>query len=221
MNPGTLKEAKDLFDKVDSEAGDKIVICPPFVYLEELASKKKRVKLGAQDVAIDNYGPYTGEVSAPMLKSIGCEYVIVGHSERRKEFGETDEIVNQKTKAVIENGLIPIVCVGETEKEREEGKTENILEEEIKTGLKGVDLSKVIIAYEPIWAIGTGNPCDPQTAEEVREAILKMTNKKMIVLYGGSVKADNFSGYLDVGFDGLLVGGASLQPKEFNPILHY
>ncbi len=216
-NPVTRSEAEELFDSVSKGVKDmevETVICPPFVFLG-LGSGI----LGAQDSFYEEKGAYTGEVSVTMLKELGCQYVIVGHSERRKYFNETDELVNKKIKAILGAGLTPIVCIGETEEERENNKTEEILEKEIKDGLEGVNLSKIIIAYEPIWAIGTGNACDVEEAQRMREVIQKMTSKEIRILYGGSANASNAKGYLDAGFDGLLVGGASLKASEFIKIV--
>lgn len=221
MNPNTEQEAQELFNSIKDgclENVEKvdIVICPPFVYLSGLEG----LALGAQDCYWEEKGAYTGEISTAMLKDLGCQYVIVGHSERRKFFGETNEDVNKKLKAILSANLIPIMCIGETEREREENKTEEVLQEEIKEGLEGIDISKVVIAYEPIWAIGTGNPCDIEEAQRMREVIQKMTSKKMKILYGGSAKADNAESYLkQAGFNGLLVGGASLKPDEFISIV--
>ena len=193
------------------------MICPPFIYLPLL----KGLTLGAQDSYWEEKGAYTGEVSIAMLKEMGCKYVIIGHSERRKYFNETDEIVNRKVQTTLKAGLIPIVCIGETEEEREMDKTEGVLEEEIKQGLDKVDVSKIVIAYEPIWAIGTGNPCDVEEALRTKEIIQKMLSKDIRILYGGSAKANNAEGYLkQAGFNGLLVGGASLDPKEFIKIVN-
>ncbi|MBU2634959.1 triose-phosphate isomerase [Patescibacteria group bacterium] len=221
MNPVTMKKAEELFNSVKHGVKDienaETVICPPFIYLPLL----KGLILGAQDCYWEEKGAYTGEVSVAMLKEMGCKYVIIGHSERRKIFNETNENVNKKLKAVLETGLIPIMCIGETEGEREMDKTEEVLEKEIKQGLNGVDVSKIIIAYEPIWAIGTGNPCDIEEAQRMKEIIQKMVSKDIRILYGGSVKANNAEGYLkQAGFNGLLVGGASLDAKEFVEIVN-
>lgn len=221
MNPVTIKEAEELFNSVKQGVKDvenaETVICPPFIYLPLL----KGLTLGAQDSYWEEKGAYTGEVSIAMLKEIGCKYVIIGHSERRKYFNETDEIVNRKVKTTLKAGLIPIVCIGETEEEREMDKTEGVLEEEIKQGLDKVDVSKIVVAYEPIWAIGTGNPCDVEEALRMKEIIQKMLSKDIRILYGGSAKANNAEGYLkQAGFNGLLVGGASLDPKEFIKIVN-
>ena len=221
MNPVTIKEAEELFNSVKYGVKDiqnaETVICPPFIYLPLL----KGLTLGAQDSYWEEKGAYTGEVSIAMLKEMGCKYVIIGHSERRKYFNETDEMVNRKVKTTLEAELIPIICIGETGEEREMDKTESVLEKEIKQGLDGVDVSKIIIAYEPIWAIGTGNPCDIEEARRMKEIIQKMVSKNIRILYGGSAKANNAEGYLkQAGFDGLLVGGASLDPKEFIKIVN-
>jgi len=170
MNPVTMKEAEELFNSVSEGVKNienvDVVICPPFVFLQTTNYKLQTIKLGAQDCYWEEKGAYTGEVSVAMLKEIGCKYVIIGHSERRKYFNETDEMVNKKVKTTLEAGLIPILCVGETEGEREMDKTEEVLEKEIKDGLNGVDVSRIIIAYEPIWAIGTGNPCNVEEAQK-------------------------------------------------------
>jgi len=227
-NPITQSGAKELFNSISKGIKDienaETVICPPFVYLPLL----KGLTLGAQDCFWEEKGAYTGEVSVAMLKDLGCQYVIVGHSERRKLFDETDEIVNKKVKAVLEAGLVPIVCIGETEEEREMDKAEEVLEKEIKDGLHDIDVSKIVIAYEPIWAIGTGNPCDIEEAQKmgllIRKIIVKISNpsisKRIRILYGGSVNSKNGEGYLkEAGFQGLLVGGASLSAQEFAKIV--
>ncbi len=221
MNPVTIKEAEELFNSISEGVKDiesaETVICPPFIYLPLL----KGLTLGAQDSYWEEKGAYTGEISVAMLKDLGCKYIIVGHSERRKLFGEEDNDVNRKVLTILDAGLIPIVCIGETEEEREMDKTEDILEKEIKEGLNGVDASKIIIAYEPIWAIGTGNPCDVEEAQRMKEIIQKMISKDIRILYGGSAKADNAEGYLkQAGFNGLLVGGASLKAEEFIKIVN-
>lgn len=222
MNPASIKEAEKLFNSVSEGVKDikdaETVICPPFIYLPLL----KGLTLGAQDSYWEKKGAYTGEVSVAMLKDLGCEYVIVGHSERRKLFGEKDNDVNKKVLTVLDAGLIPILCVGETEEEREQEKTEEVLKEELEVGLIDVhDVSKVIVAYEPIWAIGTGNPCDVEEAQRMKEIIQKMVSKDIKVLYGGSAKASNAEAYLkQAGFDGLLVGGASLKAEEFIKIVN-
>jgi len=228
MNPQELKEAKRLFNFV--KRGIKkiknveIVICPPFVYLPNLLIPKtynQNPKLGAQDVFWEEKGAFTGEISAKMLKNLGCEYVIVGHSERRK-LGETDEMINKKLKAALKAKLKPILCIGETERERKEGKTFKVLKAQLKATLKNISNAKLqtsnlVLAYEPVWAIGTGNPCRPEDATKVLFFLRKFT--KVPILYGGSVNSKNAKDYIKVGFDGLLVGGASLDSKEFIEII--
>ncbi len=221
-NPITQSEAKELFDSISKGIKDienaETVICPPFIYLSLL----KGLTLGAQDCYFEEKGAYTGEVSAAMLKDLGCQYIIVGHSERRKLFGEKNNDVNKKVLAVLDAGLIPILCVGETEQEREQEKTEEVLKAELEIGLIDVhDVSKVIVAYEPIWAIGTGNPCDIEEAQRMKGIIQKMVSKNIRILYGGSVNSENAEGYLkQAEFNGLLVGGASLKAKEFIKIVN-
>ena len=232
MNPVKLKEAEKLFDSINRGVkgikNTEVVICPPFIYLSGLGSK---IRLGAQNCFWENKGAYTGEISPSMLKDLGCQYVIIGHSERRKYFQETDEMINKKIKAVLNSDLSVILCVGETEEEREQDKTEQILHQQIVTGLINIPLAKtsqLVIAYEPIWAIGTGNACDSEEAQKtgllIRKIVSKTYNfavsKKMRILYGGSVKSNNAASYLkEAGFQGLLVGGASLDPKEFLKII--
>jgi len=220
MNPVSLEEAKNIFEGIKkgvegTEA--KVVICPPFVYLAEL----KGLTLGAQDIFYEEKGAFTGEVSAEMLKNLGVEYVIIGHSERRKYLGETDEVINEKIKKALESGLKVIFCIGETAEERKNGKKNEVLERQIKKGLAGVEnLENVNIAYEPVWAIGTGNNCSIQETKESIDFIKKFVETKTIVLYGGSVKGDNSKEYIkESEADGLLVGGASLNAEEFVKIV--
>ncbi len=248
MNPQSLAEAKKLFDSVKRGVKNikkaEVVICPPFLYLKELKEpsslKKNSVPLvGAQDVFWEKSGADTGEISPSMLKDMGCQYVIVGHSERRRYFSETDEVVNKKLKSVIEARMTPILCVGETQNQRDKGETENILRKQIEKALndisklkispygrspEGRQNSKLIIAYEPIWAIGTGKPCDPEEAQKmgllIRKIISRIYNRtlaqKMPILYGGSVNSKNGASYIkEAGLQGLLIGGASLEAKEF------
>jgi triosephosphate isomerase len=183
---------------------------------------KSVVAVGAQDCHWENKGAFTGEISPNQLKSAGCEYVIIGHSERRQKFGETDEIINKKVKAALAAGLVPILCVGETREERIDGKITDIVEAQIREGLKDVDIATapVIIAYEPVWAIGTGQACSAEEAKVVRQFIVNITNEKIPLLYGGSANLKNAASYLqESGFNGLLAGGASLDPKEFAAIV--
>lgn len=224
-----LKRA--LFD-LDSQDID-IVICPPFTALSEVSEviADSNIRLGGQDVHWQPEGAFTGEVSCGMLEDAGAKFVIIGHSERRQYFGETNESVNEKLKAALLQGLSPIVCVGETLKERESGKTFDVLDDHIQNGLKDInekDILKVIIAYEPVWAIGTGITATPQQAQEaqkyIRDLLKKMYNKDTAdiirIQYGGSVKPDNIGELMkqpDV--DGALVGGASLEVESFSEIV--
>jgi len=177
------------------------------------------LRLGSQDCFWEEKGAFTGEVSSKMLKDFGVEYVIIGHSERRRYFNETDEMINKKIKAALSTDLKVIFCVGETLEERNLQKTEGVINSQIKNGLKALaetrSLSKLILAYEPVWAIGSGNPCPPLEAKKVGLFIRK-TLGKVPLLYGGSVKAGNAVSYLkEGGFQGFLIGGASLNPEEF------
>jgi triosephosphate isomerase len=210
-----------------------IVICPAFTVLAEVAEVilDSNIQLGAQDVHWEDEGAFTGEVAAPMLKDIGCKFVIIGHSERRQYFGETNETVNQKIKAVLKHNLTPIVCVGETLTEREKGKTFKVLDDQVHNGLKDIsdaDILKVVIAYEPVWAIGTGKTATAQQAQEaqiyIRDLLGKMYNRDIAnairIQYGGSVKPENITELMqqpDV--DGALVGGASLGVETFAEIV--
>ncbi len=211
-----------------------VAIIPPFVYIPYVSEKLKgtTINYGAQNLFYEEKGAFTGEVSAEMLKDLGCTYVIIGHSERRKYFCETDETVNRKIKAALGKGLTPIVCVGETLEERESGKTFEIIEGQIRKGLDGVELSepeRLVIAYEPVWAIGTGKTATPQQAEEVHAFIRKLLKEKfgeiskdIRILYGGSVKPENAAGLMEMeNINGALVGGASLDPVSFYRIIRY
>ncbi len=211
-----------------------IVLCVPFTVLY-VASKllySSNVKLGAQNMYIEEKGAYTGEISPVMLKDVGCSYVILGHSERRKYFGETDDFINKKVLVALKYGLIPIVCVGETLKEREEGKTFEVLEEQVKNSLANLsnaDAEKIIIAYEPVWAIGTGKNATPQQAQEAHSFIRKEFSKmygeaaeNVRILYGGSITPENFKGIMEQpDVDGGLVGGASLDYEKFSKIVMF
>jgi triosephosphate isomerase len=210
-----------------------ILICPPFTSLYPVSQiiKNSSVKLGAQNVYFENEGAFTGEISPIMLKDIGVEYVICGHSERRNIFGETDEIINKKVKKVTENGMRPILCVGEKLEEREKGQTFEVVENQIRNCLSNFkDIEKLVIAYEPVWAIGTGKTALPQQAEEahvfIRELIGKMYNNEiaenLIILYGGSVKPENIDQLMkEKDIDGVLVGGACLKIDSFLRIIDF
>ena len=205
-----------------------IVICPPFTAIDavskalrRIAGDGARIKLGAQNMHWELSGPFTGEISAPMLTELGVRYVILGHSERRQYFGETDEYVRLKTATALASGLTPIVAVGESLEVRREGKQETFVVAQIRAALDGLsdaDIEKVVVAYEPIWAIGTGQNCDPSAANAVMHAIRASVPalKDVPILYGGSVKPDNIAPYCtQPDIDGGLVGGASLDPEAF------
>ncbi len=210
-----------------------VLICVPFTSLWPVSQiiKDSPLKLGAQNVFFENEGAFTGEISPLMLKDIGVEYVICGHSERRNIFGETDEIINKKVKKVAEMGMKPILCVGEKLKEREEGETFEVVENQIRKCLDGFkSIENLVIAYEPVWAIGTGKTALPQQAEEVhifiREIIAEIYNKEvsenLTILYGGSVKPENIDQLMkEKNIDGVLVGGACLKIDSFIRIINY
>lgn len=221
---------RELFN-LDKEDID-IVICPAFTALSEVGEviSGSNIQLGAQDTHWDEEGAFTGEVSCKMLEDVGCKFVIIGHSERRQYFSETNAAVNKKVKAVLKQGLTPIVCVGETLEQREKGETFKTLDDHISQGLKDIneqDILKIVVAYEPVWAIGTGKTAAPLEAQEAQEYIrgllIRLYNKdianKVRIQYGGSVKPDNISELMrqpDV--DGALVGGASLELGSFSTI---
>jgi len=209
-----------------------IVVCPPYTLLAYLANalETSNILIGAQDVYWQDEGAFTGEVSPVMLKDIGCKFVIIGHSERRAYFGETNESVNNKIKASLRHDLTPIVCVGETLSERESGQTFKVLDDHIENGLKGItdtDILKIVIAYEPVWAIGTGKNATAQQAQEaqkyIRDLLRKMYNDiadTVRIQYGGSVKPDNITELMrEPDVDGALVGGASLKVETFVEIV--
>jgi len=202
-----------------------VVLCAPFTALNVLSKNLhgSRVQLGAQNVHWEAYGAYTGEISGPMLTEIGVRYVIVGHSERRQYFGETDETVNLRLKAAQRYGLTPILCVGESKQQRDAGETESLITMQLEKDLVDVDQQNLVIAYEPIWAIGTGDTCEPKEANRVIGAIRsQLTNPHVSIQYGGSVKPDNIDEIMaQPEIDGALVGGASLEPASFARILNY
>lgn len=223
---GLSQEIKDVKNE--------IILCVPYtdLFYALLTAQNTNIKIGAQNMHWKEKGAYTGEISGQMLKSIGVEYVIIGHSERRQYFAETDETVNLKVKSALKNNLKPIICVGETLEQREHGETEKIIESQIKLALK--DLTKeqiraIIIAYEPVWAIGTGKTATPEEANNVikyiRKQIKELYNEEIaeniIIQYGGSVKASNAEELFNMSdIDGALVGGASLNFKEFSEIVN-
>ena len=210
-----------------------IVICPPFTSLSETAEVvfDSNISVGAQDVYWQDEGAFTGEVSPLMLKDAGCKFVIIGHSERRQFFNETDETVNNKLKALLKHGLIPIVCVGETLQQREGNLTFKVLEEQVTKSLSGLsaqDALKTVLAYEPVWAIGTGKTATPEQAQEVHKYIRGLSVSlfgsdaalQMRIQYGGSVKPENIAELmLKPDVDGALVGGASLKVESFSEII--
>jgi len=210
-----------------------VAICPPFVYLQAVAGavSSSNVAVGAQDVYFQSQGAFTGEISPTMLKDLGCTYVICGHSERRHVIGEGDELVNKKVTAAIGGGLLPILCVGELRSQREASQTEDVVRRQVREGLAGLSVEKasaVTIAYEPVWAIGTGLTARPEQAQEVHEYIRRLVAEiydprlaeEIRILYGGSVKPDNTRELMSqVDIDGVLVGGASLKADSFVAII--
>ena len=206
-----------------------VVLCPPFTSIARVGEiiYGTAIELGAQNMYWERSGAYTGEISPPMLKALGCRYVILGHSERRGLFGETDAVVNRKIKACLENGLSPIVCLGETLEKREAGVTREIVSKQFTrslAGISGEDIKRCVIAYEPIWAIGTGRTATPVQAQEVHAFIRSLIAEsfgreaadEVRIQYGGSVNPDNAGGILSQpDIDGALVGGASLKAESF------
>ncbi len=223
-------EARALVQELLALAGDVkdriTILIPPFTSLPSVGElvRNSRFKLGAQNMHWDRSGAYTGEISGMFLKALGCEYVIVGHSERRHIMGETNEMTNRKLKTALEIGLIPILCVGELEAEREAGKTKAVIQKQIEEGLKGIEneAHKIIFAYEPVWAIGTGKTATPQQAAEVHKFIRGLLKKPSTILYGGSVKPENIDVLMkEDEIQGVLVGGASLKPESFARIIKF
>jgi triosephosphate isomerase len=210
-----------------------VAVFPPFVYLKVVfeALSTSNIAMGAQDFYFEQNGAFTGEISASMLKDVGCTYVLCGHSERRHVIGETDELINKKVAAAISGGLLPVLCVGELLEERKADKTNEVVTRQIKNALDGLSVEKVsavTIAYEPVWAIGTGLTATPQQAQEAHELVRKLLAEiydgtlaeEILILYGGSVKPGNAAelmGQQDV--DGVLVGGASLKADDFLAII--
>ncbi len=210
-----------------------VVVCVPAtdIYAVGQALKGSNIKLGAENVHFAESGAYTGEISADMLLELGVEYVIIGHSERRQYFNETDETVNLRTLQALKKGLTPIVCVGETLEERETNKTEEVLKRQIVEGLKGVeDLTKIVIAYEPVWAIGTGKTATSEQANEtigyirnlLKQVFCENCANKVRIQYGGSMKPSNAKELMAMSeIDGGLIGGASLKALDFSQIVNY
>ena len=231
----TVAFINDLKPLVVNAQGVEIVVAPVFTALSSAyrAAEGSGVKLAAQDCYWEEEGAFTGEVAPNLLKDAGCSYVIIGHSERRQYFGETDLTVNKKTKAAISAGLIAIVCVGESLAERESEQTFSVIETQIQGSLAGLsseDYSRIVVAYEPVWAIGTGKTATNAQAQEVhnfiRQLIAKLLNQAVAdalrILYGGSVKPDNVKGLMtQPDIDGALVGGASLKAESFATIANF
>jgi triosephosphate isomerase (TIM) len=226
---------RDFLPLVGKHDRDEIAVCPPFVDVPAAveAAKGSNVAIGAQNMYWEKEGAFTGEISTGMLLAVGCTHVIIGHSERRQYFGETDDTVNLKLKAALEAGLIPIVCVGEVLEEREAGLTEDVLRRQCLRAfhaISGKKAAKLVIAYEPVWAIGTGKTATPQLASEAHQLIRSEAGKalgedlaeNLRILYGGSVKPENAKALMsEAEIDGALVGGASLDPKSFAAIVKY
>jgi triosephosphate isomerase (TIM) len=236
----TTQEARELARKIKAGAGEvshcQVVLAPPFTALATVASEIKGSKLilGSQNVHWEPKGAFTGEISAPMLEEIGCGVTIVGHSERRQHFGETDETVNRRVQAILQSAsLQAIVCIGETLAQREAGIYHQIIAQQLAGDLDGLtrqDLLRIILAYEPVWAIGTGRTASPETAQEVHETIRSWLSQKfgseaaqtVRVLYGGSVKPDNIDDLMrQPDIDGALVGGACLEADSFLRIINF
>lgn len=234
----TLGEALELVEELKplvKDARCEVVVCPAFVCLAQVAEAVAgtNIKVGAQNMHYEESGAYTGEVSPAMLRDMNIGYVIIGHSERRQYFNETDESVNKKVKAALDYSLIPIVCCGETLGEREDGITRDILDKQIRRGLKGFsgdDIGNIVVAYEPIWAIGTGKTATDEQANEaiafIRSVIAEMYGKetadKVRIQYGGSVKPATIKNQMaQSDIDGALVGGASLNASDFAAIVNF
>ncbi len=218
-----IQDFKQLLDATPDER--EVILCVPFTNLN-IVSKSlhgSRIQLGAQNVHWAASGAFTGEISTEMLLETGTRYVIVGHSERRQYFGETNETVNLRLKAAQAAGLIPILCVGESKAQRDAGETEALIMHQLEVGLDCVDQTRLVIAYEPIWAIGTGDTCESAEANRVVGLIRsQLTNPHVTIQYGGSVKPDNIDEIMaQPEIDGALVGGASLEPNSFGRLVNY
>ncbi len=221
-----LEFLQDFLPTLENTPEDRdVILCVPFTDLGALSKNLhgSRVRVGAQNIHWEDAGAYTGEISGPMLTEIGVRYVVVGHSERRQYFGETDATVNLRLKAAQKHGLTPILCVGETKAQRDAGETEDHLFKQIELGLVGVDQSNLIIAYEPIWAIGTGDTCASEEANRVIGLIRsRLTNPNVTIQYGGSVNPKNVDELMaQPEIDGALVGGASLTGESFSDLVNY
>lgn len=230
-----VEAATRLRQLVDAVDGVEVMIAPAFTALYQVARALdgSPIALGAQNLHWESHGAFTGEISAEMLADAGCSHVIVGHSERRQLFGDTDAGVNRKIRAAVDANLIPVFCIGETETEREAGDTFSVLDKQIEGGLKNFvfsDLGNLIVAYEPVWAIGTGKTATREQAQEAHEFIRSRLAQRfenaladsVRILYGGSVKPDNVTALMEMpDVDGALVGGASLDPETFSKLVRY
>jgi triosephosphate isomerase len=235
----TLAEAQDLAEGLAKRMGSvtdvDMAIAPNFTVLYQVSEiiKTSNIMLSGQNLHEEQKGAYTGETSAKMLTAVGAEMVIIGHSERRKIYGERDELINKKITAALAEGLTPIVCVGEDLSQREEGKAEDVVKSQVEGAFRGMDaatVSRTVLAYEPVWAIGTGKTATPEQAQDmhrcIRELLVSLYDKNvannMRILYGGSVTPDNAQGLMtQPDIDGALVGGASLDPQTFSQLVHY
>ncbi|MBP2026517.1 triosephosphate isomerase [Acetoanaerobium pronyense] len=234
----TINEAKSFVEEIKGsikETDVEAVICAPYTILKDLkeVTKGTNIKVGAQNMHFEENGAFTGEISPLMLKDLEIDYVIIGHSERRQYFNETDETVNKKVKKALEHSIIPIMCVGESLEEREAGDTKSIVKSQVEKGLEGInheDIKKIVVAYEPIWAIGTGKTASSEDANEViayiREVIKNVSSEdiseEIRIQYGGSVKPSNVEEIMNQSdIDGALVGGASLEPKDFIELVNF
>ena len=227
------KLVSEIINGLGKDNKAEVILCPPFTSLNEvsLLIKNTQLKLGSQNMYYEESGAFTGEISADMLKSVGCEYVILGHSERRAIFNERDELINKKIKTALAKNIKPIFCIGELLEQRESGETMKVVSSQLNYGLDGItpdQMKNIIIAYEPVWAIGTGKTATPQQAQEVHSFIRELVAKKfsssiaenLIIQYGGSVKPDNSGELLSQkDIDGALVGGACLKSDSFLGII--
>jgi triosephosphate isomerase len=231
----TIAFFRDFLPMVAGHTRDEMVVCPPYIdlYVAAQSTNGSNVNIGAQNLYWEKEGAYTGEVCPGMLLDVGCTHAIIGHSERRQYFGETDDMVNFKLKAALEAGMTPIVCVGEVLEEREANLTEDVLRRQCLRAFHAVSskkAEKLVVAYEPVWAIGTGKTATPQLASaahliirgEAAKAFGSEFSDRLRILYGGSVKPENVKGLMaEEEIDGALVGGASLDPKSFAAIVKY
>ena len=232
MNPQKLTDAKLLLDPIIKQLKNtkktEIIICPPFLYLPIVKEQiEQNIKLGAQNCFWEKQGAYTGEISLLMLKNIGCKYVIIGHSERRTILNESNQMINKKIVAALDSCLKPIFCIGEKKQDKEKNKISIVIKNQIEQGLKKItkkQILDIVFAYEPIWAIGTGKSCLPDEAKVARLLLQKIIAKKysnqlaqkIQIIYGGSVNSLNAKDFIkEAGFQGVLIGGASLNAKEF------